>query len=172
MSAVPAAVRFADRVATSPAPRSVDPYELGLVVARVASAGRSWRPYVRHETSLRRYVRLSWTPEYEVWLLCWSAGQAVELHDHGGSAGAFVVVQGALHEQHLDGTIQRPIRCSRGVVRRFSAGHVHTVSNPGPGVATSIHAYAPPLRSMTFYEHGAAGLRPTHVELVPKTATP
>ena len=58
-------------------------------------------------------------------------------------------------------------------VRRFAAGHVHTVWNDGPAAATSIHAYSPPLHSMTYYTRDlSTGLHPTHVELVPKTAVP
>jgi hypothetical protein len=145
------------------------PDELATVVARFASAGRLWRPYVRHDAARRSYLRLVWTPEHEVWLICWPAGQLVDLHDHGRSAGAFAVTEGVLREEHPDGAGWRKVRCRRGAVRSFPAHHVHAVWNPGPGTATSLHAYAPPLRSMTFYAHDAAsGLQPTHVELVAK----
>ena len=153
--------------------RPVGPDDLAGVVARFASAGGLWRPYVRHDPTRRWYVRLAWTPEHEVWLLCWELGQAVDLHDHGGSAGAFVVTEGLLREEYVDAAELRRLRVRPGLVHSFPAGHVHTVWNPGPGAATSIHAYAPPLRSMTFYARDtAAGLQPTHVELVPKTAAP
>ena len=153
--------------------RPVGPDDLAGVVARFASTGGLWRPYVRHDPTRRCYVRLAWTPEHEVWLLCWELGQAVDLHDHGGSAGAFVVTEGLLREEYVDAAELRRLRVRPGLVRSFPAGHVHTVWNPGPGAATSIHAYAPPLRSMTFYARDtAAGLQPTHVELVPKTAAP
>ena len=33
------------------------------------------------------------------WLLSWLPGQGTGLHDHGGSAGAFAVVRGTLHER-------------------------------------------------------------------------
>lgn len=150
-----------------PAPAPVDPDDLGTIVARFASAGRLWRPHVRHDPAARRYVRLAWAPDHEVWLICWSQGHEVDLHDHGGSAGAFIVTEGALNEEYLDGDRFHRRRRARGVVRSFSAHHVHTVSNPGPTVATSIHAYAPPLRSMTFYAQAAgSGLQATHVEIV------
>lgn len=35
----------------------------------------------------------------EVWLLTWLPGQGADLHDHGRSAGAFVVMLGELTEQ-------------------------------------------------------------------------
>jgi hypothetical protein len=154
-------------------PRPVGPDDLAGVAARYASAGERWRPYVRHDPRRRWYVRLAGTPSHEVWLLCWELGQAIDLHDHGRSAGAFVVTEGVLREEYVAGTELRRVRLRPGVVRRFAAGHVHTVWNPGRGAATSIHAYSPPLHSMTFYAHDAvAGLRPTHVELVPRTPVP
>ena len=36
--------------------------------------------------------------------------------------------------------------------RVMGAAHVHDIVNVGPGPATSIHVYSPPLRSMTFYD--------------------
>jgi hypothetical protein len=166
-----AAGSWRDPAASDPsrAQPAVGPDELATVVARFASAGRLWRPYVRHDAARRSYLRLVWTPEHEVWLICWPAGQLVDLHDHGRSAGAFAVTEGVLREEHPDGAGWRKVRCRRGAVRSFPAHHVHAVWNPGPGTATSLHAYAPPLRSMTFYAHDAAsGLQPTHVELVAK----
>jgi Cysteine dioxygenase type I len=156
-----------------PPPRPVGPDDLAGVAARWASAGERWRPYVRHDLHRRWYVRLAWTPDHEVWLLCWELGQAIDLHDHGRSAGAFVVTEGVLREEYVSDTALRQIRLRPGVVRKFAAGHVHTVWNPGPCAATSIHAYSPPLHSMTFYARDVEdGLRATHVELVPKTALP
>jgi hypothetical protein len=154
-------------------PRPVEPDDLAGVAARYASAGERWRPYVRHDPRRRWYVRLAWTPEHEVWLLCWELGQAIDLHDHGRSAGAFVVTEGVLREEYVTGAELRQIRLRPGVVRQFAAGHVHTVWNPGPCAATSIHVYSPPLHAMTFYARDVEdGLRATHVELVPKTALP
>lgn len=37
---------------------------------------------------------------------------------------------------------------------------MHRVSNPGPGPATSIHAYSPPLTTMTVYRLAEAGEAP------------
>lgn len=145
----------------------IDTDQLGTIVARFASAGQLWRAHVRHDPAARRYVRLAWTPDYEVWLICWGHGHEIDLHDHGGSAGAFIVTEGALSEDYLDRGVVRHRRCGRGVVRSFSVNHLHTVSNPGPALATSLHAYSPPLRSMTFYaQHDGAGPEATHVEIV------
>jgi Cysteine dioxygenase type I len=140
---------------------------LAAMVAAYAATPRLWRAAVRHDTSRRWYVRLAWSTEHEVWLLGWTAGQAVDLHDHGESAGSFVVTEGALCEEHVAGAGVRRVRYEQGAVCSFAAGHVHTVWDPGPGPATSIHAYSPPLRSMAFYaREPGMGLRRTRVERV------
>ena len=46
----------------------------------------------------RWFVRLSTNPRYDAWLIGWHAHQGVDLHDHGGSAGALYVVEGELLE--------------------------------------------------------------------------
>jgi hypothetical protein len=45
---------------------------------------------------------------------------------------------------------------------------IHTVWNPGPHPAVSLHAYSPPLTAMTFYTPpgGGQALRPVHAERV------
>src|SRR4030088_2879847 len=57
---------------------------------------------VEHQAGLRRFARLLHTPAYEAWLIEWEAAADLELHDHGGSQGAFHVVDGALVEAHSD----------------------------------------------------------------------
>ena len=48
-----------------------------------------------------------------------------------------------------------------GTVRRVSSGRVHDVVNTSSAPATSIHVYAPPLSTMTFYDDD---LRPVRTE--------
>src|SRR4051812_34140389 len=40
----------------------------------------------------RSFVRLLATPAYEAWLIAWGSSGALDLHDHGGAAGAVHVV--------------------------------------------------------------------------------
>lgn len=40
----------------------------------------------------RRYARLLVTPAYDAWLIEWDPDANLDLHDHGGSSGAFHVV--------------------------------------------------------------------------------
>src|SRR5262245_62880859 len=93
------------RRAPAGAPVTGSPTPLGLaelveVVRAIAADSGWWRPRVRHQITRRHYERLVTADDHEVWLICWDVGQMTLLHDHGSSAGAFVVVEGALLEDH------------------------------------------------------------------------
>jgi predicted metal-dependent enzyme (double-stranded beta helix superfamily) len=96
----------------------------------------------------------------EAWLLTWLPGQSTGLHDHGGSAGAFAVLDGVLDEtvlvpdEHSMARRNRPY--AAGEIRGFGRHHVHDVA-PAGGPAVSLHVYAPALIGMTRYvlEDGA-----------------
>jgi predicted metal-dependent enzyme (double-stranded beta helix superfamily) len=103
----------------------------------------------------RGYLRLLDTDVYEAWLIAWGPGGSLDLHDHGGSAGAVVVVHGELMERYTDRHRTLPLRTHR--VRAHEAltidpTRVHGVWNPGPASALSVHVYSPPLTTMTFYD--------------------
>ena len=103
---------------------------------------------------------------YEVWLLGWTPGQSVGLHDHGGANGAFVVVDGTLTETSstaaVDRTLVRTV-LGAGDVGPVPAGAVHDVANRSARNATSIHAYSRPLTSMGFYASSAPDRRGARV---------
>jgi hypothetical protein len=99
---------------------------------------------------------LASSDEFEAWIIAWPSGGAVELHDHGDSAGAVVVVAGALVETRIvpaaDGTAGTSTHALPvGASVSFGRRHVHDIVNLGPGPATSVHVYAPRLTSMTYY---------------------
>src|SRR5262245_34784611 len=71
---------------------------LADIAAGLAAAPPLWRAVVRHDPDGRRPVRLLATDRYEVWVIGWTTGQHVRLHDHGASAGAVVVAEGELVE--------------------------------------------------------------------------
>ena len=50
----------------------------------------------------RWFTRLHGDDELDVWLISWVPDKSTELHDHGGSKGAFHVVDGTLLEAHSD----------------------------------------------------------------------
>ena len=92
------------------------------------------------------------TPAYDAWVICWPSGGALDLHDHGGSAGAFSVVAGQLDEATVDGGATVVRTYSPGETATFGATRVHAVVNRGSVVATSVHVYSPPLSSMVYYD--------------------
>jgi hypothetical protein len=129
---------------------------------RLAESPELWWPRVRRDSGERWYVPLLEGPEFEAWLLGWPVGQGIELHDHGESSGALVVVEGALLETYVEASEWlrpdarlRHRRLPEGASVAFGPDHIHDVVNGGGRQALSIHVYSPRLRSMTFYENTA-----------------
>ena len=182
----------------APTPLSlVDLTDLTLAVAAEVRDGR----YAAVVDATSRWSRRLHADGYlDVWLIGWAPTQAAELHDHGGSLGALTVVQGELTEWrwsggrsgHLSdatlgaipvasGATEGMVRSGPGLRRRllragrgatFRLGHVHDVSNRAPGSAVSVHAYSPPLSTMSYYEVDGDTIRRTRSELVPPGAPP
>jgi hypothetical protein len=149
--------------------------DLLAVAQRYAARPDDWPFAPRFDPRQRWYARLATAgdrpgeadADHEVWLLTWLPGQATDLHDHGGSAGAFVVVAGALTEQTVigrDGVHRLSERVLlAGAPRRFGAHHVHRIVNAGNIPAVSVHVYGPALRAMTRYRFEGGAL---HLESV------
>lgn len=142
--------------------RHVDPLE---IATRLAPAIR-W-PGVP-EVGERSWRLLALTAEFDAWVIAWPCGGRIELHDHGPSRGAFVVLEGSLVEstpwRDDTGRLMLEHRdLGFGTARRFAPGHVHDVRNVSESVALSLHVYAPPLISMTHYELADTQLIPRHV---------
>jgi hypothetical protein len=136
-----------------------------------AAATPLWSTLVRHDPAGRRPVRLIAAERYEVWVIGWTTGQNVRLHDHGDSVGALVVTEGELTEVLPGGrggpTIERTLEAAR--LRHLALGTVHDVVNRAPAPATSIHVYSPPLTSMTYYDPDT--LEPVETGSVEETST-
>jgi predicted metal-dependent enzyme (double-stranded beta helix superfamily) len=89
----------------------------------------------------------------DVWLITWTRDQSTELHDHAGSLGALTVISGELTELSWPGRgplVHRVLETGRGA--SFPLGHVHDVVNRAARPAVSVHAYSPPLTTMSYYE--------------------
>ncbi|MGY1680962.1 cysteine dioxygenase [Geodermatophilus sp. SYSU D01176] len=133
------------------------------LAAALAAAERHWLPLVEHRAESRWSALLA--PDAaadaldpslhadlaraQVWLLSWLPGQGTDLHDHGGSAGAFAVVRGTLSERV--GTRDGSAELSVGRVRHFGPHHVHQVDNRGAEPTVSVHVYTPRLTVMHTY---------------------
>ncbi len=81
------------------------------------------------------------TPYLQVWLLSWPVGAGTGWHDHRGSLGAHLLVEGALTERSWFGGVHEQPLGHDG--RDFGTSHVHEVVNLGDRPALSLHANAP-----------------------------
>ncbi|RKN48626.1 cysteine dioxygenase [Micromonospora endolithica] len=134
-----------------------------LAVARRHTDPASWPVPLCFDPAQRWYARLGADADHEVWALSWLPGQGTDLHDHGGSSGAFLVLAGALTEETVSGGRLRPHRLAAGTGRRFGARHVHVVTNRDAAPAVSVHVYRPALRRMTRYLLADGRLRAAEV---------
>jgi predicted metal-dependent enzyme (double-stranded beta helix superfamily) len=142
-------------------PAALSPRQLAEEVRRLAGRPREWMSRVRLSADGRWYERIHVDGSYEVWLISWLPGQATGFHDHGGSAGAFGVVWGALEEHRPGAPGCRPATTAASItagrVRSFGPEFVHDVRNSSEAVAVSVHAYSPPLAQMSRYDLTAQG---------------
>jgi len=145
-----------------------------LDVARQYAANpQDWPFAPRFNPRHRWYQRLAATADSEAWLLTWLPGQGTDLHDHGGSAGAFLVISGTLTEHTLtEHTLTGRHGAARLHGRRYGPGqghpfgaqHVHQVTNDSGRPAVSLHVYRPVLGEMTRYRIAGGRLEVTAVD--------
>jgi hypothetical protein len=114
------------------------------------SAGRY--PYVRYDEDERWHQRVYRDPRIDIWLISWLPCQGTELHDHGGSSGAFTVLRGTLTEAVPSQVGIRDTERPAGVSVGFGPHYIHDVRNLAARPAVSVHAYSPPLTSMNYYD--------------------
>ncbi|WGL51576.1 rhodanese-like domain-containing protein [Nocardioides sp. BP30] len=152
--------------------------ELAELTQRYAEEVREGRHEVHADPDERWHVRLHCDDQVDVWLISWTRSQGTELHDHGGSSGAFTVVEGTLTESVWSGPVEagrlRELERGTGSTVTFGEHYVHDVCNTAEPVAVSVHAYSPPLALMNFYdaEDGALQRLATSWTDDPEIATP
>jgi mannose-6-phosphate isomerase-like protein (cupin superfamily) len=127
----------------------------------LAKRPHTWPVPPHFEPTRRWYARIAAGDDAEAWLLTWLPGQHTDWHDHGDSAGAFVVVSGCITEE-LPGLPGRDFAAGSG--RSFGVRHVHRVANHGIDPSVTIHVYAPALTAMTRYEIAFGVLKATAVQ--------
>ncbi|HST50313.1 cysteine dioxygenase [Jatrophihabitans sp.] len=142
------------------------PAELLQYATFAAAEVRGGRYLVAYDQAHRWHQRLYRDRRLDLWLISWLPSQGTQLHDHGGSAGAFTVLTGTLAEAIArpagpgsgPALLERRREAGSGVA--FGAHYVHDVRNLSGSPAVSVHAYSPPLASMNFYDLDATdGLR-------------
>jgi hypothetical protein len=145
--------------AESHGPRTLGPLALLDLLQSYVSETAELLPVAQPQLAERQYELLELTDELEIWAIHWPQGQGLELHDHGGSAGALWVVAGCLEEHYLEQrrtVAHRSIEAGGGAA--FGRAYIHDVVNVQAEPATSVHAYSPPMASMTFYRQETQGL--------------
>lgn len=89
----------------------------------------------------------------ELLMLCWRSGQRTPIHDHGGSVGVVMVIEGLLtetmYEQAPEGHVKpyNTFRWGTGGITGAEVQDIHQLLNlqsPGKDLVT-LHCYAPPL---------------------------
>jgi hypothetical protein len=144
--------------ASTPPRDRLPPESLIEIAGGLALTTEPWSVRTGQSPRERCYERTLVTDSYEVWVIHWPEGGSLDLHDHGGSAGAFAVVEGHLDEARVDGAGDVEVtRVGRGQCVGFDTHDVHAVANRSSGAATSVHVYSPPLGPLGFYERGADG---------------
>lgn len=104
---------------------------------------------------------------FEAWLIAWPPGGCIELHNHGHSAGAVVVVGGELSE--TTGLEDQKGECcymtrvvGAGESVSFGQSYIHSLANIEAAPALSVHAYSPRLTAMTHFKLLDGRLEPSH----------
>ena len=144
----------------SPIRATLDPLALiDLTRFFAAEVAAGQYPFVRYDERERWHQRIYRDRRVDVWLISWLPTQGTALHDHGGSSGAFTVIQGELTETIADAGLREVAR-GTGESVGFASSYIHDVRNAGREPAVSVHAYSAPLTSMTYYDLDEAMLRP------------
>lgn len=139
--------------------RAPDP-ALHALLRRVVAARAGWLPLVEFGVTERFWARIPVAEPVDVWLLTWTTSQGTELHDHGNSEAAFTVVSGQLSEIRPVAGRLHTHRRRPGAVVPVLPGELHDVRNDDDEPAVSIHAYAPRLARMTYYDFADGVARP------------
>ena len=142
---------------SGPAPLYFDPLTLIEFSRFFAAEVRSGKyPFIDYDAEDRWHQRIYRDQRMDVWLISWLPSQGTQLHDHGGSSGAFTVLSGELTET----VAQRGSGAARlsdtvhglGQSVGFGRHYIHDVRNLSAEPAVSVHVYSAPLSSMTYYD--------------------
>ncbi len=142
---------------------ALSPTELLGVAHRLAVHQKLWHPHVRHDPLQRTYHEVARTSDYSAWLICWMPGHDTGFHDHDGSGGIGLVLDGAVIESRLavgNAPVERELL--RGQHFCFGPTDIHRVRHHGDAPAVTLHVYSPVLVRMGSYEVGEDGTLRRH----------
>jgi rhodanese-related sulfurtransferase len=139
------------------------PQRPALSTAQLADFSRFFADEVRSgaynwafDAENRWHRRIYRDDRVDIWLISWLPTQGTQLHDHGGSSGAFTVLSGTLNEVQAAGPAHAPRLGERersaDETVTFGPRYIHDVRNTSDAPAVSVHAYSPPLTLMRYYD--------------------
>jgi predicted metal-dependent enzyme (double-stranded beta helix superfamily) len=155
-SAAPALSGWRDEALMTASPETLE--QLEEIVSDVGQSPWLWGHAVTFDPERRSHRLLYKTPQLEIALFGWAAGQDTVFHDHGGASGAAFICSGLLVEdtiEAVDGHVFTLRTHTRRAGSAFSFGpdYIHRVrQDPDYGVALSIHAYTPAVSDPVDYE--------------------
>jgi hypothetical protein len=124
---------------------TVDSDWLAEAAAWLAEAAPTWVPLTGRVPTRRTWRDLTLSADLQVRLQCWPPGSGLSFHDHGGAAGAVVVLDGRLEEAFAPRPEEAVTRrlLPAGSTSAFGPEYVHAMANLDAAVVTTINVYAP-----------------------------
>lgn len=137
--------------------RKPEDYIVQLIKAKLSL--KDLEPYIYFDE--KNYTRnlIFKSPDFELMVLCWGAHHETPIHDHSGSYGSLIVMDGCLHE-----VLYRALPASQALtqIRETEAisgtatsihdeiGY-HKLVNRSSERAVTLHLYAKPIESFYVY---------------------
>ena len=97
-------------------------------------------------------------PDFQILLICWSAGQLAPIHGHEGEKCWFKVLSGTLEICNYTLESRTPLRLKKIQKIHANAGYldgpadIHSVNNVSKGPVLTLHIYAKPYDSCETYD--------------------
>ena len=95
---------------------------------------------------------------FEVLLICWSAGQMAPIHGHEGEKCWFKILSGSLEIYNYKIESSKPLKLKQLEIINASAGYldgpadIHSINNCYKDSVTTLHVYAKPYDSCEIYD--------------------
>ncbi len=139
-----------------------------------------WTRFVRFDPELYTRNLVARNEQFEMLVLCWSAGQESPIHDHAGQHCFMAVLQGRIEELQYSVPAEPgagPLRaCGRRVFERGEVAYIHDrialhrVRPYGGQPAVSLHLYARPIDVCQVYDGESGAV--LSKQLIYHSATP
>lgn len=128
------------------------------------------RDYERYRAfAKRKYARnlIARGSYAELLMLCWHSGQRTPIHDHGGSVGVILLVEGSLtetmYERMPEGHVRpyNTYKWNPGTITGADVPDIHQLLNlqPEGRDMVTLHCYAPPLSVLNTFSPRSSRVR-------------